>query len=135
MKVVFVGSNPSSKNVSKDVPFVGTKSHEVLLRWIGQLGIKDPVMLNVFNEFTVSNKSLTISQIKSGLPSLKTLLSTEYKDHHVVALGRSAEIALKLLKIDHFKLPHPSPRNLVLNNKKLLSKNLKKCKEWLKTHE
>jgi hypothetical protein len=34
MKTVFVGDKPSSKNLDKTIPFVGTPSHKTLMKWI-----------------------------------------------------------------------------------------------------
>ena len=49
----------------------------------------------------------------------------------VIALGNTASKALNKLKIKHFKLPHPSPRNRLLNNKKFITKQLKECRKYI----
>lgn len=49
----------------------------------------------------------------------------------VVALGNFASDALKRIKKDHFKLPHPSPRNRVMNDKKKVQEILQECKEYI----
>lgn len=53
-------------------------------------------------------------------------------DRTFVALGNNASRVLENMEIPHFKLPHPSPRNRMLNNKKLIASELKKCYLYLK---
>ena len=49
----------------------------------------------------------------------------------IIALGNSASVALKMLKLEHYKLPHPSSKNRKLNNKDELQNELKECKVYI----
>ena len=49
----------------------------------------------------------------------------------VIALGGFASGALKKINIDHFKLPHPSPRNRKLNDKSYELKVLEECRGYI----
>lgn len=50
----------------------------------------------------------------------------------VLALGGFASTALNKAGINHYKLPHPSPRNRLFNDKNFESNMLKQCNEYLK---
>jgi uracil-DNA glycosylase len=125
--VIFVGDKPSSKNKNKNIAFVGTKSYKNLLDWIYRMDID-------INNVTLCNKH----DIKSYgyIPDcyVKTpniWLDIEDEDR-VVALGKNAEKHLLKLGIEeYYLLPHPSPRNRHLNDKKYVDFLLKDCKKWI----
>lgn len=121
----FVGSNPSRKNDDRLTPFYGTKSHLTLLSWIAYLGVKNYNFINASNEFFDDGK---VKVTNSDLIRLWTALSTE---RQVVTLGKIASRALNRLHIEHCSLPHPSPRNRLLNNPDLINQELSKCREYL----
>lgn len=50
---------------------------------------------------------------------------------NVLALGGTASTVLKRLGVDHFRLPHPSPRNRLLNSKEYEMHVLRECKEYI----
>ena len=112
MKIVFVGDKPSRKNISQDIPFVGTKSYKTLLDWIYSMNIDitDVVTTNI-HDFKKRTEKIQFSPKK------------------IVALGENASKFLK--GIEHFKLPHPSPLNRKLNDKKTLNSILKECEKYL----
>lgn len=113
-KVLFVGDEPSSKNKDPNIAFVGTPSFKRIAKWMDIIELKDIKLVNSHNE--------------NQLKIVKELKDCGYK---VVALGNQASKRLKKQGIDHHRLPHPSPRNRLLNNKKFELKELKKCKDWL----
>jgi len=115
MKTVFVGDKPSSKNLDKTIPFVGTPSHKTLMKWICKLDIKDYVLLN--------------SDTEEDKLKLKLL---KYSNYKYIALGNNAAKVLKQFSISHYKLPHPSPKNRALNNKNFVDEQLLKCNDYLK---
>ena len=49
----------------------------------------------------------------------------------VVALGGFASESLVKARINHFKMPHPSPRNRLLNDKKYEKDMIKQMKHYL----
>lgn len=112
--VVFVGDQPSSKNKDPNMAFVGTPSFKRITRWLDVIELKQIKLINSHNE----NQLKIVKELKE-------------KGYKVVALGNEASKRLKKQGIEHLKLPHPSPRNRLLNDKKFELKELKKCKEWL----
>ena len=120
--IVFIGSNPSIKS-SKLTPFWSdTKCAKVLKYWLEQLKDSDSELFfyNVSDQPTENNRPLKISEIKENLQTLKDKLQVfelHKIDIKVVALGKTAEKALTLLRIPHIAMPHPSGLNRKLNDK------------------
>lgn len=127
MNIVFVGDEPSLDNVRSDVAFVGTKSYKRLLDWIYKMDV------NINNTHLINKSNLTVLNKNEFEihPDQHTTVFMEYVDCKFVALGNNASKALEALKIDHFKLPHPSGRNRAVNNKSLVLRELQACKEFL----
>jgi uracil-DNA glycosylase len=109
--IVFVGDKPSSKNINPDMPFVGTPSYKVLTSWTMEMGVMSCVLINSRPEDEATLKIFTNSK--------------------VVALGNNASKVLTRLGLEHHKLPHPSPRNRVLNDKAKVTQLLADCKKWI----
>ena len=130
MKVLFVGSNPSTKNLDPNIPFEGTKSSKVLEVWIKFLELADYDVVNILDKVTKNNRPLTKREIKSSLLEFKEKISSVEYDR-IIALGNSASVALKMLKLSHYKLPHPSSRNRQLNSKEFVDNSLNECKVYL----
>ena len=130
MTVLFVGSNPSKKNADPSIPFKGTRSEDILKRWITDLNIFNYHFINVLDEITENNRQLTRKEIKNCIISLANKINS-LKYDKIVALGNTASEALKLLKLTHFKMPHPSGRNRLLNSKKFVDKQIESCKVYL----
>lgn len=109
--IVFVGDKPSNKNLDSSVPFVGTPSYRNLLIWVAKMDIDiRNVELDNANSISIDNY---------------------YNNCKFIALGAEAEKKLKNFGRSFFKLPHPSPRNRLLNDKNYIDNQLKKCKIWL----
>lgn len=49
----------------------------------------------------------------------------------VIALGNEASRALSKIKVDHYKLPHPSGLNRLLNDKDYIVTKLTECKKYI----
>lgn len=113
MKVLIVGDEPSRLNDDPLVAFVGARCEPKLKEWIKYLGI-EAVCVNrthpVFGLIVAQNNN---------------------RKTPILALGEKASKALKDLKIQHFKLPHPSGRNRQINNKKFIEHKLLECSVWL----
>lgn len=122
MKILIVGQNPSSKNFSRKVPFVGTRSGTTLDQWIDILGIKKYELINASNEIWTTNYKTS-----------KVLKKIDHKKYDkIIALGRIAEIALtKSGCTNYYKLPHPSGKNRMLNDKFKVLLALDKCIDYL----
>lgn len=52
-------------------------------------------------------------------------------DGPIIALGTAVSRHLRRLHFYHFKLPHPSGRNRVLNNPRVAVRALHDCAEWV----
>jgi uracil-DNA glycosylase len=118
MLVLFVGDEPSSRNIDPDVAFVGTPSYERLLNWCKYLSITDPYFVNrTSKDFC----TLTAAIGRSG--------------HPIVALGEKAHAALKSTGLKHYHMPHPSPRNRLWNNPETEHEYLKQLFEWLQANK
>ena len=60
------------------------------------------------------------------------LLEASTKNYNkIIALGSFASSCLNKLNILHYRLPHPSPRNRMMNNKFDIQNRLNECKEYL----
>jgi hypothetical protein len=78
--------------------------------------------VNVCTYKTENNRPLKISEIKVALPKLAVEIANADK---VVALGKTAAKALTLLGVTFYEMPHPSPRNRLLNNSKYVEQKVK----------
>ena len=109
-KIVFVGDKPAKNNIDPNIAFWGTKSYETLMGWVGTLQIPffDVDMINSID-----------------------LIAYQYSDSIVIALGNEAEKMCQRLNVIHVKLPHPSGRNLKLNDDKWLKSELNKVRRWI----
>lgn len=125
MTVWFVGSNPSTKNDCPLVPFVGTKSFDVLKMWINELGVDGRAFINASNQIAIDGKFKVTGD---DLDRLNSMLKDQPS---IVALGMTASQTLKMLDIKHFKLPHPSGRNRKLNDPTFIVGELAKCRAYL----
>lgn len=114
VKVLFVGDKPSAHNTDPDVAFEGTKSYETLKTWIEFLGLKP-------GEYKMINRTHSQFEIIVGM----------FNDCAIVALGEEASKALNALHEAHFKLPHPSGRNRVLNNHIYVESILRECRLYI----
>lgn len=118
-KVLVVGMCPSDK------PTLGYKrnaSFNRLESWMNELGVKHFSFINVFDK----PHAPTLSKVKG-----KPLVEASEGYTNVLALGGFVSETLNRLHIEHYKLPHPSPLNRLLNEKAYEEMVLKECKEYL----
>lgn len=133
MNIVFIGSNPSQKS-SSIMPFWSdARSSKTLKSWVAQLNLaKDSCFfyMNVVNQPTPNNRSLRTSEIKGALPLLEQHIKNIQADK-IVTFGKSAGLALTLLRLQHYTMPHPSGLNRQLNNKNFIAEKIKGLQEYL----
>lgn len=103
MHILYVGDKLSNKCRFPNLPFIGTHSLRKLEYWARYLGAI---------HFNVCNKD-NIAAIKAHTGP-------------VVALGVAATVVLVKHGIAHYSLPHPSPKNRILNDKALERRLLNK---------
>ena len=113
--IYFIGDKPSKKNIDKNVAFVGTRSYKPLLDWIYRMNLSiNSICLFNYARFIETNNDRTWSSFDV-----------------VIALGNEASKALTKENIPHLKIPHPSGKNYLLNDKKNVDKFLKQCKDYI----
>lgn len=122
--IFMVGDIPSSKNIDPEIAFVGTPSYKNILYWVYRLNI-DTNKLILCNRGQIQTYNghfeVNCKHISCGIePSDK-----------IISLGNEASKALKAMNLEFYALPHPSPRNRKLNDKKNIDKLLKECRIWL----
>lgn len=117
-KVLIVGLNPSGKPVRKNSTF------DKLYKWSDALSIE---YFSFINAFDYEKKDPNASDIDYN--SLSEACNGYEK---IIALGNLASGALNKLGVHHFKMPHPSPRNRLLNDKTFETNILDECKHYLK---
>ena len=127
--IIFIADKPSRLNISTNIPLVGTPSYKNFLKWLDKMKIWDDYC--IFNSHTEEEKEF-----------IRNLYNADFvfnRKSIFIALGNNAGKRLDDLKIKHFKLPHPSPRNRQLNNKKFIDDILQKCNNYIllnvKAHE
>ena len=120
--ILFVGSNPSTSSLCNAAFHGSTRSSKILTEWTKDVkGTK--LHVNVSSKKTEKNRPLTVQETKDNLDGLEADIIICNPDK-IVALGKTAAKALDLLKLDHFKMFHPSGRNRVLNDKALVEKKI-----------
>lgn len=113
--VVFVGDEPSTQNTDPEVAFAGTQSGNTLKTWVEHMGVELYAVEN-------SNKIDSLISIKED---------RMFDGACIVALGVKASYRLDLMGIEHFKLPHPSPKNRQLNDIVFVTKQLDDCAQYI----
>lgn len=125
-KVIFVGSNPSRASDTPSIPFLETRSGDVLRSWVKLLGVHCYRFVNVSDRVTEGNRPLRKREVLYD-----TLARQLQGDFFIIALGNTAASALTRVGRSHFKLPHPSPKNRRLNDRRGVLEALRDCRRWL----
>lgn len=120
MRIAFVASNPS--HAGPESP-----AKKNFYKWVCAMDVKHGMLFfNVSNAPTPDNRPLKKSEYE-----LDRLRRDLYGFDRIVALGSTAADALDKLGIQYFRLPHPSPKNRVLNDKRYIDQLLFECKAYL----
>jgi hypothetical protein len=113
MKVLVIGLSPS--------PLGGkSPSLKTLQVWMESLGIE---------KWSFNNLYLTPDRSKCNVDDI-IKMAKEYD--RIICLGSESSKVLYRHDVDHFKLPHPSPKNRQLNDKRAVEQELKSCKQYLR---
>lgn len=110
MTLLIVGLSPSTKFTPR---LSDNPSLKRLNKWLDILGHKYYSFTNI-------------------IPESEVYLDPIIDYNTIIALGGKVSDILTKNGIRHFKMPHPSPLNRLLNDKDYEMKCLNECKEWLK---
>ena len=125
--LVFVGDRHSPKMEPNAPAFVGARSEPRLKEWIDYIteGVNNYILVNSYRaEDTKKIRDYAAlvdwrhSHRTPGMPIF-------------IALGNTASLRLTKMKIRHFKLPHPSGLNRLINNKEYILRQLNICKRYI----
>lgn len=116
--VIFVGMNPSRVSQKRRNSTLNT-----LASWVETLGLSQFEFVNVSNDDG--------DLVRREHVEHETLEQRCSKHGSVIALGSIPSMILRKKRIEHFKLPHPSPKNRVLNDKILLNCVLESCGKYI----
>jgi len=119
-KVIVVGINPSNRHTQ--IKVYKNSTFDKLHRWMDHLDIKYFSFINCID---------SRGEYKSNKIDYDSLENSINKAYKVLTLGDFPSKALNKLNIDHFKLPHPSPRNRQLNDKAFESLILEECRSYI----
>ena len=121
-KIIVVGMNPSTY-VTKSK---NRKNHtfDRLYKWSSEMGLPIFSFSNVFHQ----SGHVHINQVDINM--IRQLVDGYDR---VLALGNLVSTVLNKINVDHFKLPHPSPRNRLLNDKDYEHSVLRACKQYVES--
>lgn len=114
MKVLVVGLNPSKKHGN-------SPTLKNLNNWLDRLNLGPVSFINLYEGYEINESEKTIQFIKN--------ISKDYD--RVIALGNEVSRNLSSSNIGHFKLPHPSGLNRLLNDSRYVREKLEDCKRYL----
>lgn len=121
LRVLVVGMNPS--NVLENVKVRKNSTLARLNKWMDRWEISNYSFIN-----TTEKRFDSISQNDVDPERLK---EAAYRYNKVIALGGFASDSLKKAGINHFKMPHPSPRNRQLNDSNYEWEQIYTCGKYL----
>lgn len=132
MKVVFVGSNPSTSSPNNTPFHPSTKSRKVVDAWVWGTGLDiEPVFLNVSDIPIANNKPLKLDDSMLSIFAIKV---GAHVDAPVVALGATAATALRRVGIHCLCLPHPSGMNRKLNSPEYVEHTIETLKVYIERY-
>jgi len=120
--IYFLADKPGKKNLDPSVPLVGTSSYKTLLSWCADMDL-DVSRMRMYNQSDAPF---------DGLSGVSLNIAIKKKHIKVIALGVEAKKYLLAAGIEEFFcLPHPSPKNLLLNDKDFVDKTLEQCRSYI----
>lgn len=118
-KVLIVGQNPGNNPKAYH-----HRNHTIdrLNQWVSELGIEHYGFVNAVSH---------VGECKIKNADFDLIKACASQHDKVIALGSFASACLGRINISHYKLPHPSPRNRLMNDKVFVKKTLNECKEYV----
>jgi hypothetical protein len=129
--VIVVGSNPSTASFDNSAFAKGTKSRTTIDSWFEDGNNYRIQYTNVVDYKKVNNKALSKSEIIRNLPKIKQRFAARAKGFKIVALGNTAQEALDLAGVEHYKMWHPSGLCRKWNDKEAGEAKIKEMLEWI----
>lgn len=126
---MIVGSNPQQRSES-NLPFDGAKSFPILKDWIKEFGDVNIFIINVYDHHVDQAKAICKYRLCSSVMNLKHKIYAIEPDK-IIALGVVAAKALSIVDSEYFMMPHPSGKNLALNDKMHVADVIDRCKEYI----
>lgn len=114
--IIFVGMNPSAKQPRKG------STRNKLADWADEIRVESYAFMNVIDQ---------PGEVHYTMVDYNALTFALKPYRRVIALGNFVSDVLKRADINHFKLPHPSPRNRMLNNPEKISVILSECAKYI----
>jgi uracil-DNA glycosylase len=115
LKILFIGSNPSTRAGTSEAFTEDTVSGRILRTWIE--GISGTILFdNIVSLVTENNRPLNSNEMAHASVSLLERIKGINPDR-LVALGKSASGILTKLGLKHLEMPHPSGLNRKLNDR------------------
>jgi len=108
--------NPSSKQPRKG------STRNKLADWADQMRVESYSFMNVIDQ---------PGDVHHSMIDYNTLTFALSRYRKVIALGNFVSDVLKRAGVEHFKLPHPSPRNRMLNDPEKISVILSECSKYV----
>lgn len=130
--VLIVGSNPSNASHDNSAFAVGTKSRATIDSWFDNDNDYLMKYVNIVDYKTAGNKPLTRAEIKNNLPDIKNNFQYWVANYNIIAVGKTAQDALDMAEIEHFKMWHPSGLCRKWNDKEASKAKIQEMLEWIK---
>lgn len=112
-----IGINPSG---APDLP---GRSMSRFRDWCNFLGLKYVSFTNLHWD---ENWNKKISTVDTSF-----LLSSIGDTDKVIALGSLPSTVLTRMGVEHFRMPHPSPLNRLINDRSYIDQKLQECREYI----
>jgi len=116
-KVIFIGMQPSK------AAYRGNCTLDRFGAWIDTLGLR---FVSFHNAIVDPNLPQKLSSVDYEL-----LREIVHNYSYVVALGNLVSNSLKRIDIQHFKMPHPSPLNRLLNDRSYEQEMLNRLRSYI----
>lgn len=115
--VIFIGMQPSGAAYRRNCTL------DRFGAWVDTLGLR---FVSFHNAIIDPNLPQRMSSVDYEL-----LRESVHNYSYVVALGNLASTALKRINVDHFKMPHPSPLNRLLNDRSYERNKLQELRSYI----
>lgn len=102
-RVIFIGMQPSKARFRRNCAM------DRFGAWVDTLGLRFVSFHNAIIDPDLAQRPSSVDY--------DLLRESVHNYSYVVALGNLASTALKRIDVDHFKMPHPSPLNRLLNDR------------------